>query len=74
MDLKQATREQIERDFTYQAPKPDQVPRYEHIRDQARQFAGELVEACPTSPELTIALERVSEAVMWANAAIARHE
>ena len=33
-----------------------------------------LVDECPDSRELSVALTKLEEAVMWANAAIARNE
>lgn len=66
--------EELDRRFTYHAPKPDQVPRYEQIRAEARQLAETFVRLCPTSRELSLALTHLEEAVMQANAAIARRE
>lgn len=58
--------------FKYHAPKGDQAERYEQIRDAARLFASEVVRLSPESRERTHAINKVQEAVMWANAAIAR--
>lgn len=60
--------------FTYHPPKDDQVERYEIIRQRALDFARTLVEMCPPSRELSEAVGRVEEAVMYANASIARNE
>lgn len=60
--------------FTYHAPKVDQPPRYSRIRDKAHDLAGWMMSACPRSRELSLALTKLEEAVMWANAAIARNE
>lgn len=60
--------------FTYHAPKVDQIARYQDIRDIGRHFAGILNEKCPESRELSLALTSLEQAVMWANAAIARRE
>ena len=59
--------------FTYHPPQGDQVERYERLRGAGREFAELLAELCPSSPELSRAVARVDEAVMNANAAIARH-
>jgi hypothetical protein len=59
--------------FTYHAPKPGQGNLYEHIREQALAFAGLINEYCPESREKSLAITHLEEAVMWANAAIARH-
>jgi hypothetical protein len=65
----------IDNNFTYHAPTTqDQVERYGHIRECAKQFAKLLVADCPESRELSIALTKLEEAVFWANASIARNE
>ena len=64
----------IEKNFTYHAPKPDQVVRYGEIRARAKQFAEMLLSDCPESRELSLAMTKLEECVMWANASIARNE
>lgn len=66
--------QQIQRAFKYHSPKEDQPERYEFIRSNARQLAECMVGNCPPSRELSSALTRLEEAVMHANAAIARNE
>ena len=68
------TKEQIDKIFTYHAPIQNQIPRYEKIRTLARAFALELVDMCPASAELTIAIRKLQECVMLANASIAINE
>lgn len=65
---------ELERRFTYHAPTPDQVPRYDEIRSLAKAIAWHLMEMCPESRELSLALTKLDEVVMHANAAIARNE
>lgn len=65
---------QIENNFTYHAPKAGQPERYTLIRDTAKQLALLLGEQCPSSRELSLALTKLEESVMWANAAIARND
>jgi hypothetical protein len=60
--------------FTYHAPSGDQPARYEKLRAMAFAFATLIVESCPSSPERSTALTRLDEAVMHANAAIARQQ
>lgn len=60
--------------FTYHAPKPGQVERYEDLRLQAQVLAVKILDECPPSRERSLALTKLEEAVMWANAAIARNE
>jgi hypothetical protein len=68
------TDEELLTRFTYHPPKGDQPGRYEAIRSHGIQLA-ELVDLeCPESREKSLALTRIEEAVMWANAAIARRE
>jgi hypothetical protein len=62
------------RRFTYHAPKGDQADRYTELRNFARQFALHIVNNTPPSREQSLALTKVEEAVMWANASIARNE
>jgi hypothetical protein len=64
----------IENDFRYHAPKDDQVERYETIRSRGRALAEYIIERTPSSREQSVALTKLEEAVMWANAAIARNE
>lgn len=62
--------------FTYHPPLPElnQVARYNEIRDMGKNFAFTLIMQCPPSRELSLAIKHIEEAVMWANAAIARNE
>jgi hypothetical protein len=60
--------------FTYHPPKNDQTERYEKIRSHALYFAKLVNEHTPPSREQSLALTHLEDAVMWANAAIARHE
>lgn len=66
--------QRIERDFTYHAPKGDQAGRYQKIREAAKSLALLMVELCPDHRERSLALTKLEEAVMWANAAIARQD
>lgn len=65
---------QRERAFTYHPPKGDQASRYSRIRDTAGCLSQLLNENCPPSRELSLAQTKLEEAVMFANAAIARNE
>jgi hypothetical protein len=60
--------------FTYHAPKPGQPERYQMIRDQAKILANDISTLTPASREQSLALTNLEQAVMWANAAIARNE
>lgn len=58
--------------FTYHAPKAEQIPKYNLLRDAARSFALLISETCPEGREKSLAITKIEESVMWANAAIAR--
>lgn len=64
----------IENTFTYHLPSGDQVARYLSIRDTAKALAYEIVENSKESREQSLALTKLQEAVMWANAGIALNE
>lgn len=64
----------IDNIFTYHAPKKDQLPRYEEIRATARQLAEVINHDCPESREKSIAITKIQEVVMFANASIAINE
>lgn len=51
-----------------------QQDRYVALRDHAKQLAIRIVESTPPSREQALALTKLEECVMWANAAIARNE
>lgn len=72
------TDRELERDlenrFTYHVSSERQIPMYEEIRQAGHTFATMIVGYAPESRERSIALRKIEEAVMWANAAIARHD
>jgi len=68
------TGEELENRFTYHAPKGTQPERYEDIRGEALHLALVIEGHAPDSREKSLALTHLEQAVMWANAAIARHE
>ena len=74
MGMDDKTKRQIENNFTYHAPKDGQADRYTRIRAKAKEFAELIAEECPMSRETSLALTKLEESVMWANAAIARNE
>lgn len=62
---------EIENAFTYHKPTPEQIPVYESLRDMGGQLARHIYANCPESRERSIALAKLREAIMWANAAVA---
>ncbi len=65
------TPEDIDHMFKYHAPKPDQVAKYEELRESALKFAQAILRLTPGCADQTAAIRKVREAVMTANAAIA---
>lgn len=59
--------------FSYHKPGKNQTLSYHGVRNQGRLFAELINRRCPDSREKSIALTKIEEAVMWANAAIARN-
>ena len=64
----------LENTYTYHAPKANQPQRYEQIRAKAKELAQLIEQNCPDSREKSLAHTKLEEAVMWANASIARNE
>ena len=64
----------IENNFTYHKPHGDQRGKYEAIRAQGKELALLMRDLCPDSREKSLAMTKLEECVMWANAAIARNE
>ncbi len=67
-------RPEIEHNFTYCAPSSKQIPKYNELREKAKELALLISKLCPIGAESTLAIRKVEEAVMWANAAIARKQ
>lgn len=64
----------LNRRFTYHAPKGSQPERYVAIRNKAKELAGLIVSCSLPSREQSLALTKLEECSMWANAGIARNE
>ena len=65
---------QNENNFSYHAPNGNQPARYEELRAKAKDLADMILVACPPSRERSLALTKLEECSMWANASIARNE
>ncbi len=63
----------IENNFKYHTPKPGQPEIYTEIREKAKELALLMEEKVPTSREKSLAMTNLEQAVMWANAGIARN-
>jgi len=66
------TKEELDIRFTYHPPKGDQQERYTKLGTKIRELADLIAEVCPDSHEQALAMERLEETRMWANASIAR--
>ena len=62
----------INNNFKYHAPNDAQVTKYQQLRDHAKSLAYMIEGECPDSRERSLAFTKLEEAVMWANASIAR--
>ncbi len=63
----------IENNFKYHTPTGDQPVKYERLRSKAKELALLIDEIVPPSREKATALTKCEEAVMWANAGVARN-
>ena len=65
---------QLENDFKYHAPKEGQPEKYTAIREKSKELAYLISELVPNSREKSLAITKLEEVSMWANAGIARNE
>jgi hypothetical protein len=66
--------DELKNNYTYHAPRSDsEVNLYKSIRLYGFELANYINENCPDSREKSLALTKLEEAVMWANASIARN-
>jgi hypothetical protein len=63
----------VEHNFKHHPPSPQKVKLYEALRASALELALKIHEVCPESREQFVAITKTEEALMWANAAIARN-
>ena len=66
--------QQFENNFKYHSPKEGQPEKYEWLRENGKQLAYLFDALCPNSREKSLAITKLEEAIMWANASIARNE
>ena len=62
---------ELDKRFACHPPKEGQLTKCEELRSRAKSCAALIVRLCPDSRERSIALTKLEESVMWANAAIA---
>jgi hypothetical protein len=68
------TDEQLVNRYIHHAPKGDQAERYQKVRNAVLDCATTIRNLTPCSPEQARAFNALDEAMMLANAAIARNE
>jgi hypothetical protein len=69
--VRQVSMRDIENWFTYHAPTPHQLPKYQNIRDAAKNLATIILNNVPAGPDQVVAIGKIREAVLMANQAIA---
>ena len=65
---------QLENRYRHHPPKGDQAERYARVREAVLEVAKLIRDLTPCSPEQSLAFNALDQAMMFANAAIARHE
>jgi hypothetical protein len=74
-DLSQDDIDLLQNNFTYHPPTgSDQIERYADLRFLGRKLAEQILQCCPPSRERNLAIINLEQAIMWANASIARNE
>ncbi|MBT8490686.1 MAG: hypothetical protein KJN62_06540 [Deltaproteobacteria bacterium] len=66
--------DKIRHNFTYHPPKDNQPDKYKLLRESAFHIACQIEKYCPDSREKSLAMTNLEQAIMWANASIARNE
>lgn len=64
----------LDRRLSYHPPHGDQAQRYGALRGAFKGVGSLMMQMCPQSRELSVALTHLETALMWSNAAIARNE
>lgn len=64
----------IDNNFTYHPPKFGQAEKYQAIREKCKELAILIDDMVPDSREKSLAMTKLEECSMWANAGIARNE
>jgi hypothetical protein len=63
----------IDNNFMFHESNMRTKPLYETLRMEFKNLAKRVDELCPDSREKSLAMTKLEEAVMWANASIARN-
>lgn len=68
------TDETIENNFKYHKPLEKSIGKFKKIRAEGMIFVETVMSLVPECPERTLAFRKIEEAVMWANAGLARNQ
>lgn len=71
-EISQATFDDIQNRFAYHKPDEDRVERHGAVRNSLQSVALKILSLTPPGREQALALTKLEEAMVWANAAIAR--
>ena len=63
----------LETNFVYHKPTEEQAEKYTLLRQRAKELAELIYSISPESREQSLAITKLEECVMWANAGIARN-
>jgi len=67
-------KEKLEKSFTYQAPKENQIDKYQALRQKAKELSLLINDLCPEGREKSLSITKLEETIMWANKSIAINE
>jgi len=70
--MEKPTPEELDTRFNYHAPDAVKVVQHQAVREACHLAARTINQQCPMSRETSLAMTKIEEAMMWANAAIAR--
>lgn len=60
--------------FTYHPPTDEKKVKFENIRRLGLSLAAYIAKECPKGREISVAQTKIEEAIMWANASVARNK
>ena len=63
----------IDKRFDHHPPTPVSQPMHERTRTEYKRLAMDMARTLPESREKSLAITKLEESLMWANAAIARN-
>lgn len=66
--------EQLENNFKYHTPTPQKQEKYQLLREAGKSLAYMIKDFAGDNRESSLAITKLEEAIMWANASIARNQ